>query len=445
MSNLRYAVRGLAKNPGFTAVAMLTLALGIGANTAIFSIVNGVLLKPLPFPEAERIMVMNNSYATIGLSRASTSPVDHSDYRKHTDLFQDVMSVQTVSVNYSGTDKAERWAGAQATASTFRVLGITPVAGRMFTEDEDKPGNDQVAVLDEGLWRREFGGRKEAVGQTIRLNERPYQIIGVVPAALGFLAPVEVWVPAAFTPQQLDPARRGNQSLMTMGRLANGLTMPEARVRLQAMTEELRRANPGAYPPDSGWSIAMTPITEMLTGILAAPLFTLLGAVGFVLLIACANVANLLLARGVGRCREMGIRAALGATRRDLIGQMLAESLVLGTLSGLAGLAAGYGCMRALIALAPANFPRIRDVAVDGPVLLFTVGLSLVTGLLFGLLPALQAGRQELNNSLKDGGRGSGLRRGRLRGGLVVFELALSTLLLVGAGLLVGVSLSYSE
>jgi len=224
-SNLRYAWRGLAKSPGFTAVAMLTLALGIGANTAIFSIVNGVLWKPLPFPSAERLMVMNNSYISIGLTRASTSPVDYSDYRKHTDLFQDVMSVQSVSFNYSGADKAERWAGGQATASTFRVLGVAPVAGRMFTEEEDKPGKDHVAVLDEGLWRRTFGGRKEAIGQTIRLNEKPYQIIGVMPAALGFLAPVEVWVPAAFTPQQLDPARRGNQSLTTIGRLSDGLSM----------------------------------------------------------------------------------------------------------------------------------------------------------------------------------------------------------------------------
>jgi predicted permease len=436
-SNLRYALRGLAKSPGFTAVAMLTLALGIGANTAIFSIVNGVLLKPLPFPAPERLMVMNNSYASIGLARASTSPVDHVDYRKHTDLFQEVMSVNSASFNYSGADRAVRWAGAMATASTFQVLGVTPVVGRMFTEDEDKPGNDNVAVLDEGLWRREFGGRKEAVGQTIRLNEKPYQIIGVVPAALGFLAPVEVWVPAAFTPQQLDPARRGNQSFMTIGRLADGLSMPQARVRLQAMTGELRRANPGNYPPDSGWSIAMTPITELLTGMLAAPLFTLLAAVGFVLLIACANVANLMLARGAGKSREMGIRAALGATRRDLIGQMLAESFVLGLLSGTAGLAAGYGCLQAMLALAPANFPRIKDVTIDGPVLLFTLALSLVTGLLFGLLPALQAGRLDLNKSLKDGSRGAGLRRGRMRAGLVVGEVALSTLLLVGAGLLV--------
>jgi putative ABC transport system permease protein len=430
-SNLRYAGRGLVKNPGFTAVAMLTLALGIGANTAIFSIVNGVLLKPLPFPAPERLMVMNNSYPAAGLLRASTSPVDHVDYRKHTDLFQEVMSVQTASFNYSGKDRAERWAGAMATASTFPVLGVKPLIGRMFTEDEDKPGNDAVAVLDEGLWRRTFGGREDVVGQTIRLNEKPYQIIGVVPAALGFLAPVEVWVPAAFTPLQLTPARRGNQSLMTIGRLADGLSMAQARDRLRAMTDEIRRANPDNYPADSGWSIMMTPITELLTGMLAAPLFTLLGAVGFVLLIACANVANLLLARGAGRAREMGIRSALGATRRDLIGQMLAESLVLGTLSGLAGLIAGYGCLRALIAVAPANFPRIKDVSIDAPVLLFTLALSLVTGLLFGLLPALQAGRQDLNT------RGAGTRRGRARASLVVGEVALSTLLLVGAGLLV--------
>ncbi|MBI2688465.1 MAG: ABC transporter permease [Acidobacteria bacterium] len=438
-SNLRFAWRGLAKSPGFTAVAMLTLALGIGANTAIFSIVNGVLLKPLPFPKPEQLMVMNNSYGSIGLLRASTSPVDHVDYRRHTDLFQDVMSIQGMSFNYSGVDRAERWSGAAATASAFSIMAIRPIAGRMFTEDEDRPGHDAVAVLDEGLWKRAFGGRADVIGQTIRLNEKPYQVIGVVPQALGFLAPFEVWVPAAFTPQQLDPARRGNQSLFTVGRLAEGLSPEQAKDRLRSMTEELRRANPNAYPADSGWSIAMTPMTEVLTGTLAAPLFTLLAAVGFVLLIACANVANLLLARGAGRGREMGIRAALGATRRHLIAQMLAESVLLGLLSGLAGLAAGYGVMRALISLAPANFPRIKDVAVDGPVLLFTLGLSVLTGILFGVLPALQAGRQDLNTVLKDGSRGAGasLRKGRVRAALVVGEVALSTLLLVGAGLLV--------
>ncbi len=418
---------------------MLTLALGIGANTAIFSIVNGVLLKPLPFPQPDRLVVMNNSYPSIGLARASTSPVDHADYRKHKELFQEVMSIQNVNFNYSGPDRAERWAGAGATASTFQVLGIKPVLGRMFTEDEDSPGRDQVALLDEGLWRRTFGARPEVIGQTIRLNEKPYQIIGVIPQSLGFLVPFEVWVPAAFTPQQLDPARRGNQFLFTLGRLADGISPAQAKDRLRAMTEELRRANPNAYPPDSGWSIAMTPITELLTGTLATPLFTLLGAVGFVLLIACANVANLLLARGAARGREMSIRAALGATRGDLIGQMLAESAVLGAISGLAGLAAGYGCLRALIALAPANFPRVKDISIDGPVLLFTLALSLVTGLIFGLLPALQAGRHDLNLALKDGSRGAGasLRRGRVRTALVIGEVALSTLLLVGAGLLV--------
>jgi len=430
-SNFRYAARGLAKNPGFAAVAMITLALGIGANTAIFSIVNGVLLKPLPFPAPDRLVVLNNTYPAAGLLKASTSPPDHVDYRKHTELFQDVMSLQSVNFNYSGPDRAERWSGAMATASTFSVLGLKPIVGRMFTEEEDKPGHDAVALLDEGLWRRSFGGRADAIGQTIRLNEKPYQIIGVLPAALGFLAPVEVWVPTAFTPQQLTPARRGNQSLVTIGRLADGLSTAQANDRLQAMAAEIRRANPDNYPADSKWTILMTPLMELLTGILATPLFTLLGAVGFVLLIACANVANLLLAKGAGRSREMGIRSALGATRRDLIGQLLSESVVLGILSGISGLIAGYACLRGLIALAPANFPRIRDVAIDAPVLFFTLALSLITSLLFGLLPALQAGRQDLN------ARGATAGRGRIRAGLVIVEVALSALLLVGAGLLV--------
>jgi predicted permease len=435
-SHFRYASRGLIKSPGFTAVAMLTLALGIGANTAIFSIVNGVLLKPLPFPDPARLVVMNNSYTSINLPRASTSPADHADYRKHTDLFQDVASVNSASFNFSGADRVERLSGAAATHTIFPLLGIRPVTGRFFTEDEDAPGKDNVVVLDEGVWKRLFGGSPNAIGQTIRLNDKPYQIIGVVPGALNFLAQVDVWVPAAFTPRQLDPANRGNQSMFTLGRLANGLSMPQARDRLGAMTEELRRANPQAYPPDAGWSIAMTPINELLTGQLSAPLFTLLGAVGFVLLIACANVANLLLARGAARGRELSIRIALGAAKKDLYAQMLAESLVLGLLSGAAGLAAGYACLQGLIRLAPANFPRIRDVAIDGNVLLFTLGVSVFTALLFGLLPALQAGRRNVSAALKDGSKATS-GRGRVRASLVVAEIALSTLLLVGAGLLV--------
>lgn len=438
-SDLRFAIRGLAKSPGFTAVAMLTLALGIGANTAIFSVVNGVLLKPLPLPEADRLVIINNSYPAINLPQASTSPPDFVDYRKETALFQGVFSVNSANLNYSGPGGAERWNGGLATATMFETLRIRPIAGRFYTEDEDQPGKDHVAVLDEGLWRRNFGADPKVVGQTVRLNEKPYEVIGVAPSALGFLSQIDVWVPAAFTPEQLSPRFRGNQSFTSMARLAPGLSIGQATQGLAALTERIRRENPDSYPKGRDWFLIMTPLTELLTGQLSRPLFTLLAAVGFVLLIACTNVANLLLARGAARSKEMSIRTALGASRRTLISQLLVESGVLGVLSGIAGITAGYAFLRGLIALAPANFPRIRDVSIDAPVLLFALALSIVTSLLFGLLPAIQAGRVNLNNALKDATRsgGASLSRGRVRAALVVGEVALSTLLLVGAGLLV--------
>lgn len=436
MRIIRQSLRGLANNPGFTVVAMLTLALGIGANTAIFSIVNGVLLKPLPFAGADRLVAMNNSYPADNLPRASTSPADYADYRKKKDLFEEVASVNSVSFNLSGQGQAERLAGGMATASLFPMLGVRPIAGRLFAPDEDTPGRDQVVVLDEGLWKRRFGGDISVIGQKIVLNDKPYEVVGVIPPALGFLSQTDIWVPAAFTPEQLDPARRGNQYLMTIGKLRDGLSIGQARAAVKVLESELLRANPNSYLPGR-WGLVMTPLTELISGQLAQPLFLLLGAVGFVLLIACTNVANLVLARGAARSREIAIRMAMGATRANIARQVLGESLVLALLSGAAGLAAGWACMRGLVALAPPRFPRIQDVQIDSGVLLFTLVVTLATGVLFGLLPALQAARGNVHNALKEGGRGgAGRRSGWVRTGLVVAEVAVSTLLLVGAGLL---------
>ncbi|MFN7995085.1 MAG: ABC transporter permease [Bryobacteraceae bacterium] len=436
--NLRFALRLLRKNPGFGITAVLTLALGIGANTAIFSVVNATLLRPLPFYQAERIVVVQNQYKAIGLDSAAASVADYIDYRKQRNLFEEVAAVNTENQNLTGVDRPERLQCGQATAGLFPLLRVKPLLGRVFNYDEDQPGRNQVALLTEGLWKRRFGSDPGIVGRTIRLNDKPYTVVGVVPSILQWFAPLDIWTPTGFTPQDMSPSRRGHQFLFILARLRPGVSLERARAGMAAFGRQLQREFPDNYPPSSGWGIRIDTLNELLIGDVRLGLLILLAAVGLVLLIACANVANLLLARASVRMRELSVRVALGATKLQLARQLLTESVLLGVLGGIAGVLFGAWGVAILVNSGPRELPRLDEVSLDGRVLAFTAAISLLTGILFGMAPVLQVIAGNLHDLLKQGARGAAGSVGRLRtrGVLVIAEVGLSLVLLSCAGLM---------
>ena len=438
LKDIQYAARILRKSPGFALTAVLTLGLGIGANTAIFSVVNATLLRPLPFYQPGHIVVIQNQYKALGLDSASASVADYIDYRKQRQLFEEVAAVDTGNFNLTGVDRPERLACGEATSGLFPLLGVKPILGRVFTYEEDQPGRNQVVLLTQGLWKRRFGGDPSVIGRTIRLNDRPYTVVGVVPSILQWFAPLDAWIPTGFTPKDMDPARRGNQFLFVVARTQPGVSLQRARAGMAAFARTLAKDFPDFYPPSSGWAIRVDSLNELLIGDIRGALIVLLAAVGFVLLIACANVANLLLARASARMRELSIRAALGAAKWRIARQLLTESVLLGMLGGGAGVLFGMWGVALLVNGGPRELPRLDEVAVDGRVLAFTAAISLLTGVLFGLAPVVQVAWGNLHDLLKQGARGASgsLRRHRTRSALVVAEVGLSLVLLAGAGLL---------
>ena len=426
--NVHFALRQLWKSPTFTIVAVLAIALGIGANTAIFSVVNAVLLRPLPYHASDRLVtILHNGDNPV-------APANYLDWRKQDHSFEAMGAAESWSANLSGTGQAERVIGMQVSQSLFPMLGVQPLLGRLFTSEEEESGQSHVALLSHGIWQRRFGGNPEIVGHAITLQGEKYTVVGVMPRGFYF-APfwetkAELWVPLALGDRVTS---RGGQSLRVFARLKRGVSLAEARSEMSTITARLEQEFPG-----TNRNVTVLQLQEHSVGYMRPALLVLLAAVSFVLLIACANVAHMLMARGAARQKEIAIRTALGAERWQIIRQFLTESMVLAVLGGAAGMLLAYFGVRLLRALGPASIPRVDSIGLDWTVLGFAAVITLLTGIVFGMVPALQASGMPLRDALQESGRGSGesVRRNRLRDVLVGSEFALALLLMIGAGLM---------
>jgi predicted permease len=442
--DLRFGLRMLLKSPGFTVMAVITLALGIGANTAIFSVVNGVLLKPLPFTEPERLVTVWERYPAWGVERNDPAAATYADWKAQNQSFESLaMHTWVKGINLTGSDEPVRILSVNVTANLFQVLRVKPLLGRVFTAEEEILGRDQVVLLGYNLWKSRFGGDHAVVGKTVSLDARNCTVVGVMPP--GFVFPggtgiepaVDLWRPLALSAQEWQ--ERSWHAYTVIGRLKQSISLDQARVEMDSLQNKIQKANPST---SAGTHCNLIALREQSVGGMRRALLVLFGAAAFVLLIACANVANLLLARAGARQREFAIRTALGAGRWPIMRQLLVESTLLALASaGLGVLLAIWG-VRVFIAVAGGNIaertPGWNEIGVDLSVLGFTLAVAVATGIIFGLAPAFQAARPDSTAALKDGGRGltAGLRRNRLRSMLVITEIALASMLLIGAGLL---------
>jgi putative ABC transport system permease protein len=429
LRDTRYAIRQLARTPGFTAVALLTLALGIGATTAMFSVVNGVLLKPLPFPESDRLVRVNEIVPQYG--RFSVAPANFFDWRAQNASFERVVAIAAGTATLAGGDGPERLSNAGVSWDFFELAKVQPLLGRGFTAEEDVPGKNAVIVLSQRSWQRRFGADPNIVGRTVTLNGAPATIVGVMPSGFEFPRDAEYWVPLG-----LDTAKatRGGHFLAVIARLKPGVTAEQAGAEMKTIADRLATQYPDTNAQESA---EVVPLLEQTVGNVREPLLALFGAVGVVILIVCANVANLLLVRASVRDKEIAIRTALGAGRGRLVRQMLSESVILSVAGGALGVLFAYLAIRPIQTLGAGSIPRVQDVAVDPAVLLFAFAVSVATGVVFGLVPAWHASRGGVAGVLKEGGRSSSTSGGRwVRHALLVTEVALSLVLLVGAALL---------
>ncbi|MGH9735676.1 MAG: ABC transporter permease [Candidatus Acidiferrales bacterium] len=437
LQDIRYAVRMLLKSPGFAMIAILTLALGIGANTALFSVVNGVLLNPLPYPHPDQVVTVASTFP--GFGEGSVSYLDYLDWERDNHSFTSLAAYKGFqSFNLIGRGKPERIAATEVTWNFFPTLGVSPIVGRNFTKAEDQLNGPPAVILSAGLWKSKFASSPDIVGTTLNLDGNDYTVVGVLPASFYFCCrsinfrPGDVYVPLGAVKSPLMQDRKIHPGIMGVGRIKDGVTLDQARADMARLARNLAATYPVA---DKDRGIGVTPVKQEMVKNIQPFLLVLLAAVGFVLLIACVNVANLLLARSGGRAREFAIRAALGASQGRVIRQLLTESVILAVCGGALGLILAAWGTSAALSIVPETLPRANDVHIDPRVLLFTLAVSVMAGILFGLAPALKTSHPDLHNELKEGGRGASGARYRTQGIFVVVEMALAVVLLVGAGL----------